>query len=449
MKRLASSLLALGWLLTTPVQGQEVEDELIEHIVVAGDTIRGITTRYLGSEYAWQDNWKLNPHIKDPDLLRIGDRLTIIKSRTIEAERATVAEVVQSVDKALQSGPWQNATVGDELVARDGVRTLADSFATLRYNDRTSVRLDPYSQIYLTDRERDLRGTDRGTIEIIEGGAALSWEPLVDRSPRTDITVVSGSAQTRLDGSRGVVSLHAAQDEDKAARLSMFEGRGEVSAGGESVQLSKGLGVAVEEGGTPGAPERLLPRPETRSPARGDALSYDNPRLEWTPVEEAEGYRVEVCGDVDCELPIYQAELASGETRIVASSLGAGNRFWRVQAISETGLLGYASRLVPFTVTRDWTDTHAPGVLVTVVDAPLQASDEAVRTAPSGQLLFQHHDDASGEVSVYYRWNEAPFAVWDGSALALPATAARLEFYATDRLANRSPTHRVDILHDR
>lgn len=440
------ALTTLLAIVTLTAAAQEISDVREEYVVVEGDTLRGITKRFLGTELLWRENWRLNPQIADPDKLRIGERLMIITSRTIEAERAAISEVVREVDKTLQNRPWTDALVGDELGERDGIRTLSESSATLQFNNETQLRLDEYSQVFLTARETDVMGIDRGTIEIVEGSAGVVWEPISPRRPASELILVSGDAQTDLDPSAGTVSLRA-ETEETTARVSMYSGRGAVSAGGRSVALREGLGLSVPEGGVPTDPERLLRSPKPGEPSEGAVIDYDNPLLEWQSVDDAVSYRVEICADVGCDRMLYQQAVDAG-TRVIARPVDAGPRFWRVAGVSDTGLVGYFSDPVAFEVSRDWTDDIAPGIVVTVADSPLVSGPAGSRIRADASLTFRTHDDASGVAEVVIAWDEESMRPWDGEPLTIPAGARMLHYAAVDRLGNRSSTHVLNIERD-
>lgn len=441
MKRTMMGLFLLA--VTVSVAAQDVVDEYTEHVVASGDTLEGITKQYLGTDFLWRDNWKLNPQIENPHMLRIGQRLKVIKSRTIEAQSALVKNIVAEVDKSAKAEGWVDAVDGDEIGASEGVRTLADSSANLEFNAESTLYLDEYSQVFLRGRETTLRGVDRGTIEVVSGSADLKWNPVSVRRPQTELTLVTGSAVTVPRADQAGVSLHAATTEDRSARLSMYEGSGEVEAGGASVNLSKGLGVAVPDGGQPGKPERLLKAPGTVSPVNQQIFNYNNPMLTWQALDKAVSYNAEVCADPECAEPLAQSGKVE-ETRWHAPSLGVGQFYWRVAAYSASGLLGYSSKSVGFSINRDWRDDIAPGVVAEVVGGVVAGEGtNELRIGPQSKVIFHAMDDAAGGVVIRFRQG-AQWQVWNGQELDL--TLGRIEYYAEDMLGNKGPTHGLDAV---
>lgn len=442
MKRIMVSLLLL--VVTVTLSAQEVVDEYVEHVVEPGDTLERITKKYLGTDFLWRENWKLNPQIKNPHMLRIGQRLKVIKTRTIEAQRALVKNIVAEVDKSAKTEGWVDAVDGDEIGASEGVRTLADSSANLEFNAESTLYLDEYSQVFLRGRETTLRGVDRGTIEVVSGGADLKWNPISVRRPQTELTLVTGSAVTVPRAEASGVSLHAATTDDRSARLSMYEGSGEVEAGGASVNLSKGLGVAVPDGGQPGKPERLLKAPVMMSPLDDSAFNYNNPMLTWEALDNAASYNAEVCADPECAEPLAQSGTVN-ETRWHAPSLGLGQFYWRVAAYSASGLLGYSSTAKKFSITRDWRDDIGPGVVAEVVGGAIAGEGGELRVGKRSRVIFHSMDDAAGGVVIRFRQG-TEWQVWEGEELE--PKPGRIEFFAEDMLGNKSPTHSLEVVAD-
>ena len=181
--------------LCTPALARPVyEDRVDDYIVVAGDTISDITEDILGDETFWEDNWKLNPQVRDPDLLRIGERLRIIMSRKVIAEAAQVTEAVNRTEKMITQPRWQPATAGDTLASGQGLRTREKSTAELRFNAESSLRLGEFSQVFLAKKETTLRGVDRGSIQVERGAVDLIFAPIA--KPKTRIEIIAGTSTT-------------------------------------------------------------------------------------------------------------------------------------------------------------------------------------------------------------------------------------------------------------
>ena len=251
----------LGLLLFAAAQAgaQPVYEDTVEpYVVKSGDTISHITQRLLGDATFWEDNWKLNPQVRDPDKLRIGQVLQIITRRKVIAESARVVEAVNETQKMLGQPQWEPARPGDLLASGNGLRTRANSTAELRFNAESSLRLGEYSQVFLARKDTSLRGVDRGSVKVEKGAVDLVFAPMA--KPRTEIELIAGPASARPKAGTGT-TLRAGASEDGSAKVMVYAGGGEVAAGGSTVKVAEGMGTAVPEQGPPAPPEPLLPAP--------------------------------------------------------------------------------------------------------------------------------------------------------------------------------------------
>jgi hypothetical protein len=145
------------------------------------------------------------------------------------------------------------------------------------------------------------------------------------------------------------------------AQVMVFEGVSNVEAGGGSVEVPRGMGTSVPQGGRPLPPEKLLPAPQVLAPVPGTAYGQSNPRLSWRPVAGAASYTVEVCVDAGCGQVVDRATRVAG-TRWAPEGLPLGELHFRVMAVSASGLDGFPSSAVPFRVDSLWRRPDPLGV---------------------------------------------------------------------------------------
>ena len=78
-------LLLITTLVAFPASTQTVEpregDTVGWHIVEQGETLEGITGKYLGNPALWPEIFRLNRDIIDPDVLLPGQRIRVILER--------------------------------------------------------------------------------------------------------------------------------------------------------------------------------------------------------------------------------------------------------------------------------------------------------------------------------------------------------------------------------
>ena len=446
MKRLAHSTLLMAWLLCATVQAaRQVEDTLGKHVVQSGENLWSITAHYLGEDFLWRENWKLNPEIENPHMLRIGQVLTVITERRVTAENATVAQTSNQVDKNLQNSSWTPASPGDSLQSRDGIRTREASSASLQFNDATRMNLSEYSQVFLQSKQTDLRGVDRGRIEVRRGRVEMAFDPIA-RKP-AEIELVVGPASARPDvGPDGSALMAAVADEtDGGAAVMVYHGNSSVEAAGSSVSLKRGMGSRVPASGPPSAPERLLPRPRGLRPATGANWAVANPVLNWQAVDAASAYVVEVCLDADCNQLAQKSERLT-ETRWQPELTSVGDYHWRVRAISASGLEGYASRTAQAYLASTLIDREPPQVAV-IPEGFVKFAEGRMLISPQTRLSLSAHDSGIGISWVRYRLGGDDWKPWENEPISLPADAfAWMEFQAADQLGNESEVVRIELI---
>ncbi|MEM7480557.1 MAG: FecR domain-containing protein [Acidobacteriota bacterium] len=417
-------------------------DEVGWYTVRPGDTLRGITQRYLGTESLWRENWRLNPDVANPDFLPIGKQLRVILNRQLPPRAARIVQVSRRVEKKPQPNPWTDARQGDLLREADGVHTFEQSSSEIEFDDGTRLTMTEQSLIFLRRVGKTLTGVSQETIEIVEGQADLVSRP--EKPGSSEIEIVIGDTTARPRPTAAGVAEGRLRRTEGAAQLMVYEGVSEVAAAGQSVEVPRGMGTSVEQGKAPSPPEKLLSAPRP-TPAM-DRWPFANPRLSWRAVGGASSYVVEVCGDADCGELLERAE-ALEETAWQAGVLPTGEHFWRVTAVAPSGLDGYPSRPRPLTILNPRPDLEPPAVAVRVEGPGRAFEDGRVQLSPGGSLSLEGQDDVSGVEEIRFRWNDGPWTAWSGQRLTPPTgeDGQRLEVQATDRVGRVSRNWAVTV----
>ncbi|HEV7240095.1 MAG TPA: LysM domain-containing protein [Thermoanaerobaculia bacterium] len=311
------------------------QDSIGWHVVKEGETLEGITTRYLGTPRAWRENWKLNPDVENPHRLTPGQRILVIIARTLPAQSALVQRVARRVEKKPEPEPWTRANPGDRLVERDGVHTFEASSAELKFDDDTLLTLTENSLVFLRTAKPPASPSperDRSAIEIVEGHADLEKPAKPKRAH--DIEVVVGSTVAKPNDPAAKARFRAL---GTAAQVMSFKGTTAVASAGAEVKVPGGMGVSVPEGAKPPAPEKLLGAPTVE--ARD--VSVPRPSLHWAALNGASSYTVEVCRDRGCAEVIARATEVSATEWRPSDALPAGSLFYRVTGRGGNGLDGY------------------------------------------------------------------------------------------------------------
>jgi len=362
------------------------------HEVRAGETLSGITERYLGDSSLWPENHRLNPDIADPDRLTPGQRIRIILSREIAARRADIEQVSRRVEKKPRADDWTNARVGDQLVEREGLRTYPKSSAELGFDDGSNLVLTENSIVFLREYTSTIKRIDRSLIEVVDGGVDVAITPKASDRKGKEIEIVLGDvkAKPRASGSSNAQTRAVKDDATDAAKLMVYAGASEVESAGVTVKVAQGQGTKVEQGAPPAPPERLLAAPRLGSPAPGAPVTAAA-QVSWAKVPKAVSYTLEVCRDAGCT-QLVDRHVGITETSAETATLPPGELFWRVTAQSASGLDGYPSKTSSFNVMRN---------IVAMVHVDRSGLGERSTMAPAAAAVARlYKDDGDGSPGV-------------------------------------------------
>ncbi|RMH15609.1 MAG: LysM peptidoglycan-binding domain-containing protein [Acidobacteria bacterium] len=340
-------------------EAEDLRDEEGWHVVRPGETMRSLARRYLGDEERWTEIMSLNPSIDDPSLIFPGQRLRVpLPESHLPESTALVVATAGRVENQLRPLPWEEARRRNVLFLQDAIRTYESASSELLFSDATRLVLSERSLIFLRDAGTGQAPVDRELIEIEVGQADLEYSGPAAGAPDVEIILGESTARPRPDDG-GKLQTRARLKESKRAELMVYDGASELAAAGASVTVEEGMGATVEAGAAPSPPEPLLAAPELLDPPPGSSWPINRPLFRWQPVAGAASYTLEVCGDARC------GELVSRATGLEATSwrpagLPVASLYWRVNAVSPSGLDGYLSTAVPFDVLAEGSDENPP-----------------------------------------------------------------------------------------
>lgn len=383
-----AALAAMAWM--SAAAG--AEDARGWHVVRPGDTLEGITARYLGSPLEWRQNWALNPQVRDPDVLQPGERLRVLLRPSTSQPAAQLRNVRRQVDEMPAPIAWKPAEDEDLLLMHDGVRTSRTASAELAFTDGTRMRVDEDSLVFLRGEKE--RGGERDEIEIVRGQTDVE---VMASSAREQVELVLGPARARARAGEAERGRMRARRREELAHVMVYSGAGDVAAAGSRVDLPAGTGSAVSAQGPPSPAEPLLTAPTLEHPAGGATLTVANPRFHWTAVSGASSYIVEFCADPACADILRRA--SAPEARWMTQDLPPRSYFWRVTAQSASGLDGFASEVAAFSLAGGAVDSAAPTVTLDLGGTVI--SRAGVRYVPAAVPLQIATSDDTGAVA---RW---------------------------------------------
>ncbi|MDH3646764.1 MAG: LysM peptidoglycan-binding domain-containing protein [Gammaproteobacteria bacterium] len=354
MNRIIAAALIAVFTIAQIVQAETEPDSNLQpivesYVVKAGDTLAKLARRHLGPDAPWNTNVAINPEVPDPDLIVPGQSINIITGyeqpepvvvvEEVEVYQAVIEKISNLVEKNVEQSDWKDAIEGDQLFPLDAVRTLANSSAVLQFDNATTVLVTEYSQIFLRALESQESGVSRSEIEIKSGETDLRLEQ--SDAPQQQIEInVAGTITRPERGADGSNSTRTRMAGNDSSHVMVYEGSSAVESAGVSVAVKTGMGTTAVAGQAPAEPERLLPAPVIH--ALEGELYPENIKFSWEPLGSAAAYRLDVCKDRRCTQPIFNQREIS-ETTLTVPTLPVGTSYWRVTAVSKSGLDGFTS----------------------------------------------------------------------------------------------------------
>ncbi len=323
------------------------------YVVQEGDTLESIAQKFLGSSERWRDVVNANPAITNPHFITPGARIRIIASRIIGAKRATIEQVFRQVEQMPFPRPWAAASIGGVLQERDGVRTFEKSSSELRFDNETRMVVSEDSVVFLREGTKAPENVSRKAIEIRAGQADLKVKDGPNGAANDFEFYIGDTRGTTKPGAKGSAASRARRSGDGGSRIMVYDGEAEVTAGGRTVPIPAGMGIAVTPDGRTSGPEALMQAPKPLTPNASQSFDFSNPTFDWDPVPGAQTYTVEVCRDESCAQLVDRA-VGIRMTRWTPRVLPIGDLYWRVSALSASGLDSFVSPAQKFTIKTYW-----------------------------------------------------------------------------------------------
>ena len=384
-----------------PVWAQDeaaaASESTVWYVIRPGDTIEGLTIRYLGSRDRWRENADLNTdRFPNPHVIEPGARIRLLRPPQIPTDGALVRELANDVEEQPTPLTWSEAKRRALLRPRDGVRTGEQSSVELEFSD-ASLFLTEKSLVFIG--EQTVReDVDRTQIEIVVGQADLEGpSEATETPPRFEIVLGEATATPRAKEDT-TLQTRGRRPAAGGAQLMVYRGESQLEAAGARVTVATGMGSSVPEGEAPRPPEKLLSAPADLEPAAGSELATPRPSFSWAPVDGAQAYTLEVCRDPRCAALLQRVTELSEESWRPAE-LPVEKLYWRVTAVSSSGLDGYPSAAADFTILSAVEDTDPPEIRVGFTGprlAPRSGLNDRWIVGPGMEIEVEVEDGVSG-----------------------------------------------------
>ena len=225
--------------------------EVLQEIVVKeGDTLWSVATYYLKDSKRWPEILKFNElPSSDPNIILPGMKLRVPILLIKENLRAaTLVQVVNDVRYRRQKeAEWNQASKDMKLYNEDGLRTLQQSVAQVRFPSGEVLKLDENSLVILRPEKA------REEVNLINGSM---------RSSKTKILTANSIVDPRIEPRGPMPDFKTKIKEDQTTLVEVFEGIVDVTAQGRTVTLTKGFGTEVKLRQPPSLPKVLPPQPK-------------------------------------------------------------------------------------------------------------------------------------------------------------------------------------------
>ncbi|MBK5255014.1 MAG: LysM peptidoglycan-binding domain-containing protein [Vicinamibacteria bacterium] len=324
-----------------------------EYTVQVGDTLESIATKFLGASARWNELLAANPSITNPHFITPGSKIKIVPAQIVTAKRATIQQVFRQVEQMPFPRPWTKASVGGVLQERDGVRTFEKSSSELKFDNESRMIVSEESVVFLREATPSPENVSRKAIEIRAGQADLDVKQGPNGVENGIEFHIGETRGTTKPGSAGQGASRARRTADGGSRIMVYDGDSEVTTAGRTMAVPQGMGIAVSADGRTSGPEKLMQAPETLSPNASESFDFSNPTFDWEPTPGAVSYTVEVCRDAACGQLVDRA-VGIRLTRWTPRVLPIGELYWRVSAVSSSGLDSFVSAAQKFTIKTYW-----------------------------------------------------------------------------------------------
>ena len=315
--------------------------DVIEHRIVAGDTLEQLAARYLGDHNRWTALQSHN-HVADPFRLRPGSMLEI-PARLLRAAAASV-EFVQGDVRSSHSlshlaGPAdaqaQPVQQGQLLQEGDTLKVPANAFVAVRLADGSLVRVQSESDVELRQMRRKGRaGSLQSVLDLHAGGVEASVPKQADGERRFEVRTQAASTSVR--GTQFMVLT----DDQGGTAAAVDEGSVAVHSGAPGALLKPGQGVAVATDGRIGKTLPMLPAPDTTAwPSLAEDANWVS--LPLPAMAAAVRFQVQLAADRSFTRTLRGGMFTRSPARL--SGVEDGDYFVAVRAIDANGVPGARS----------------------------------------------------------------------------------------------------------
>jgi hypothetical protein len=299
-----------------------------------GDTLWDIAEKYT-LHLGYVGRLQRHNNIEDADTIKPGTRIRFpvewLKKQPVPAIVLSVSGEAglrkNRSDDSLALAAGERVTSGDEITVGPDSSVLlqfADgSEMTIRQNSLVVFDLlSQYGDTGMVDtRARLQRGRTESKVNKLSGEGS-------------QFVIITPVATTSVRGTLYRVNADEEQDE---TRVEVLEGAVDADGSGETARIDQGYGSVTRQGMPPEPPRKLLQAPDLSAiPSKIDRVPV---RLEWSELEGAASYRVEISSAADFN--VLETDLTVDSAKVNGIVLeNDGDYFLRIRGIDDQSLEG-------------------------------------------------------------------------------------------------------------
>lgn len=264
---------------------------------------------------------------------------------------------------------WESAHRDTALSIGDQVKTSSSASAQIVYFDGTKTTIQPGSLLEIKDLY------ENPVTKVRKVAEKLNWGEVTASTQRHNVDGSFHEIKTEAAAAKSEdeAEVHVAYDADKGtASFDVFGGRVEVAGPDRKEVLGPGERIRASSDGRLASKEVLPGVPRLVSPPDQRVFIYEDPaaattRLAWERVPGAARYHLMISDRYLFTHCLYDAHRS--ETDVVIDGITPGDYYWKVAAVSPSGVQGPFSEGRGFRVAtqsiRDTTDTTPPALEIT------------------------------------------------------------------------------------
>jgi hypothetical protein len=240
---------------------------------------------------------------------------------------------------------WHSVKKGSLLGEMERLRTLANSYALVRFRDDSKLQLAADTQIIIRKMRQDRLNKEKSTGIVLYKGDLQAL--LGGKSDPKQFDVKIKGIETKIKSRQFWMNK-----QEKRTLFANYDGEIEVSAAGSTVILKTNQGTVVKENQKPMPAKNLLPMPKPLQPENYATVYGDRVTFNWKPQIDAQVYQLDMARDrYFNDLVTHQLYLQDPPFFLPVPETGL--YYWRLAGIDADGLLGVRSKTRFFKIEKD------------------------------------------------------------------------------------------------